>query len=183
MNKRKSFVFARQYRNYFSPRINALVLRNWPIKTAIGMGMNDFHGLKTMTSFHCIPNIAYFWLAVTEIIQLFSLNVTFETLSKTKLKTGKIQESEYFEILGSEHSLISGHAKFMDYMGHVKMGYRVRTFYTYKQWGRHIFKKTYVWGKFFHLFLWIVFCADNKDKPMAGCENQLIKKCLRSFSL
>ena len=28
MDKRKSFVFARQYRNYFSRRINALVPRN-----------------------------------------------------------------------------------------------------------------------------------------------------------
>ena len=26
-------------------------------------------------------------------------------------------------------------------------------------------------------------CADNKDKPVSGCKNQLIKKCLRNISL
>ena len=46
MDKRKSFVFSRQYRNCFS-----LVSRNELITTAIGMVMHDFHGLKTIT-FH-----------------------------------------------------------------------------------------------------------------------------------
>ena len=59
MDKRKSFVFARQYRNCFSRRINALVPRNQPIKTAVGIVMHDFHGLKTMT-FHHVADIAYF---------------------------------------------------------------------------------------------------------------------------
>ena len=62
------------------------------------------------------------------------------------------------------------------------MGYRVRTFFTHINNGAGtFFKKTDLWGKFFHLFLWIIFCADNKDKPMVGCENQLIKKCFRSL--
>ena len=34
-DKRKSFVFPRQHRNYFSQRINTLVPRNEPIKTAM----------------------------------------------------------------------------------------------------------------------------------------------------
>ena len=57
MDKRKSFVFARQYRNCFSRRINALVPRNQPIKTAIGMVTHDFYGLNTMT-FHRVEDIA-----------------------------------------------------------------------------------------------------------------------------
>ena len=81
MDKRKSFVLDRQYRNCFSRRINALVPRNQPIKTAIGMVTHDIHGLKTMT-FHRVTYIAYFWLAVTEIIQFFSRNVPPETCSK-----------------------------------------------------------------------------------------------------
>ena len=63
MDKRKSVVFARQYRNCFSRGKNALVPRNQPIKTAVGIVMHDFHGLKTMT-FHCVADIAYFSLAV-----------------------------------------------------------------------------------------------------------------------
>ena len=57
MDKRKTFVFARQYRNCFSQRINALVPRNQPIKTALGIVMHDFHGLRTMT-FHRVADIA-----------------------------------------------------------------------------------------------------------------------------
>ena len=59
MDKRKSFVFARQYRNCFSRRINPLAPRNQPIKTAVGIMMHDVHGLKTM-SFHHVADIAYF---------------------------------------------------------------------------------------------------------------------------
>ena len=59
MDKRKSFVFARQYRNCFSRRINALVHRNQPIKTAVGIVMHDFHDKKTMT-FHRVAESAYF---------------------------------------------------------------------------------------------------------------------------
>ena len=54
MDKRKYFVFAG-----ISRRINPLVPRNQPIKTAIGMVTHDFHGLKTMT-FHRVADIAYF---------------------------------------------------------------------------------------------------------------------------
>ena len=57
MDKRKSFVFARQYRNCSSRRINALVSRNQSIKTAAGIVMHDFNGLKTMT-FHRVADIA-----------------------------------------------------------------------------------------------------------------------------
>ena len=71
MDKRKSFVFARQYRCCFSRRINALVSRNLPIKIAIGMVMHDFHDLKTMP-IHCVAAIAYFGLAAVEIIQFFT---------------------------------------------------------------------------------------------------------------
>ena len=48
-------------------------------------------------------------------------------------------------------------------------------------------EKTYVQGKYFFVHFYELFftldtiCADNKDKPMAGCKNQLIKKCLRKF--
>ena len=63
MDERKSFVFARQYRNCFSRRINALVPRNQPIKTDIGMVTHNFYGLKTMTFYH-VADIAYFWLTV-----------------------------------------------------------------------------------------------------------------------
>ena len=31
------------------------------------------------------------------------------------------------------------------------------------------------------LFTLDTICADNKDKPMAGSKNQIIKKCLRNF--
>ena len=59
MDKRKSFVFARQYRNCFSRKINPLVPRNQPIKTAVGIAMHDVHGLKTMI-FHRVADSAYF---------------------------------------------------------------------------------------------------------------------------
>ena len=45
IDKRKSFVFTRQYRNCFSRRTNGMVPRNQLIKTAIGMVMHNFHGL------------------------------------------------------------------------------------------------------------------------------------------
>ena len=82
MDKRKSFVFPKQYRNCFSRRINALVLRDQPIKTTIGMVMHDFHGLKTET-FLSVEDITYFCLAFTEITKFLSLNVTSETCSET----------------------------------------------------------------------------------------------------
>ena len=102
IDKRKSFVFPRQYRNCLSRTINALLLKNQPIRTAVGIVIHDFHGLKAIT-FHHVADIAYFWFAVMEIIQFLSLNVAFENCCKTKLKTGQIQERECFEILGSKH--------------------------------------------------------------------------------
>ena len=59
-------------------------------------------------TFHCVADIAYFWPAVTEIIQFFHSipNVTSGTCSKTWLKTGQIQDWEHFEILGYKRSLI-----------------------------------------------------------------------------
>ena len=59
MEKRKSFVFPRQYRNCFSRRINSLLPRNQPIKTTVGIVMHDFHDLKTM-NFHQVADIVYF---------------------------------------------------------------------------------------------------------------------------
>ena len=36
--------------------------------------------------------------------------------------------------------------------------------------------------QFYALFFTLdTICADNKDKPDAGCKNQLIKKCLRDI--
>ena len=58
MDKRKSFVCARQYR-IFSLEGLTLVPRNQPMKTAIDMLTHDFHGLKTMT-FDRVADIAYF---------------------------------------------------------------------------------------------------------------------------
>ena len=59
MDKRKSFVFVRQYRDCLSRKINALMPRNQPMKTAVGIVMHDFNGLKTIT-FHRVADIAYF---------------------------------------------------------------------------------------------------------------------------
>ena len=52
MDKRKSFVFPRQYRSCFSQRIIALLPRNSPIKTAVGIVTHDLHGLKKKTLHH-----------------------------------------------------------------------------------------------------------------------------------
>ena len=51
-------------------------------KAAVGIVMHDFHGLKTMT-FHRIADIAYFSLAVAEIIQFCSRNVTSKMCCET----------------------------------------------------------------------------------------------------
>ena len=64
MDKRKSFVFARQYRNCFSQRINVLVLKNQPIKTAVGIVMHDFHGFSYQ---NIVPKVI--WLLVTRADQ------------------------------------------------------------------------------------------------------------------
>ena len=68
------------------------------------------------------------------------------------------------------------------------MGYRARTFSTHINMGEaRCLENIYMEHILFHSLLCIIFtldtiCADNKDKPMAGCKNQLIKKCLRNFS-
>ena len=49
------------------------------------------------------------------------------------------------------------------------------------------FQKTYIQGKYFFIhfnelfFTLDTICADNKDKLVTGCKNQLIKKCLRNL--
>ena len=70
------------------------------------MVMHDFHGLKTMT-FHYFADFPISDLQLQRIIQFFSCNVTSETCSETKLKTGQMQDCQVFEILGSKHSLYS----------------------------------------------------------------------------
>ena len=46
----------------------------------------------------------------------------------------------------------------------------------------NIYSGKYFFVQFYSLFLTLdTTCADNKDKPMAGCKNQLIKKCWRNF--
>ena len=81
MDKRKSFVFARQYRNRFSQRINALSAQKSTNQNSCWHSDARYSWLETMI-FHRIADIAYFWLTVTEIIQFFSRNVTSETCCK-----------------------------------------------------------------------------------------------------
>ena len=76
----------------------------------------------------------------------------------------------------------------MGYMGPVQMGYGARSFYTHINNGtgtvfrKHIYGANTFLGHYYELFFTQdTICADNKDKPMAGCKNQLIKKCLRKF--
>ena len=74
----------------------------------------------------------------------------------------------------------------MGYTGPVQMGYRAMTFSTHINNRAGTFFRKHIDGAntfsihFYELFFALdTFCADNKDKPMAGCKNQLIKKCLR----
>ena len=85
--------------------------------------------------------------------------------------------------LFSSPLLLRGHAKFMGYMGPVQMGYRAMTFSTHINNSRwHFFRKHIYGANTFFIHFYALFytldtiCADNKDKPMAGCKNQLIKK-------
>ena len=81
-----------------------MVPRNQPIKTAVGIVMHDFHGLKTD-----LPPRFRRCLFLTYSFRdnpFLSRNVTTETYSKTSLKTRQIQDCLVFEILGSKHSLI-----------------------------------------------------------------------------
>ena len=105
MGKCNFFVFPRPYRNCFSRRINALVFRNQKLTNQNGHWHGD-------ARFSCLENIDLPLRCYCRHClfyrdhPIFSCNVTFETCSKTKLKTGQIQGSQVFEILGSKHSLI-----------------------------------------------------------------------------
>ena len=91
MEKRKSFVFARQYRIRFSQRTNALLRRNRPIMMAIGMAMHDFHSKRTKT-FYCTVDFPRFCLMVGEITQFYFLYKHHGTSSRTYFKTSGIRE-------------------------------------------------------------------------------------------
>ena len=72
-------------------------------------------------------------------------------------------------------------------MGLVQMGYGARTFSTHINNGRGPFFRKHIHGantllvhSYELFFVLDTTCAENKDKPMAGCKNQLIKKCLRN---
>ena len=80
MDERKSFVRPGQHRNCFPRGINALMPRNCPIKTSIGMVIHNFHGLKTMT-FHCVADLFLTCNYRDNPINIlfFSLSVTSET--------------------------------------------------------------------------------------------------------
>ena len=66
--------------------------------------------------------------------------------------------------------------------------YGTRTFSTHTNNGAGTFFRTHIYGAntfFVHVYEFFftmdTICADNKDNTMAGCKNQLIKKCLRKF--
>ena len=76
----------------------------------------------------------------------------------------------------------------MGYTGLVQLGYGGRTFSTHINNGGGTFFRKHIYGantffvQFYALFFTLdTICADNQDKPMAGCKNQLIKKSLRNF--
>ena len=60
-------------------------------------------------------------------------------------------------------------------------------FYTYEQWWRQFLENIHTNSYFVHFhalfFTLDTTCADNKDKPITGCKNQLIKKCCRNVWL
>ena len=73
----------------------------------------------------------------------------------------------------------------MGYTGPVQMGYGARTFSTHINNGAGTIFRKHIYGanSFFIHFYELFFtpdtiCAHNKDKPMAVCKNQLIKKCM-----
>ena len=76
----------------------------------------------------------------------------------------------------------------MGYTGSVQMGSGARTFSTHvNNGGGTFFRKHIYWANTFFLHFYALFftldtiCADNKDKPMAGCKNQL-KSVQETFS-
>ena len=93
MNKRKSFVFARQCRNFFSRRINALLPRNQPIKTTNQNRHGDvrFSWLEDDDLPPCCRHCLLLTCSYRDN-PTFSRNVTPETCSETKLKTRQIQD-------------------------------------------------------------------------------------------
>ena len=83
---------------------------------------------------------------------------------------------------------VRGHAKFMGYTGLVQMGYGARTVSAHINNGAGTLFMKHIYGDNTFLFIFMNYfltldtiCADNKDKPMAGCKNQLIEKCLRNL--
>ena len=47
---------------------------------------------------------------------------------------------------------------------------------------KHIYGENTFLFIFMNYFLTLdTICGDTKDKPMAGCKNQLIEKCLRNL--
>ena len=68
------------------------------------------------------------------------------------------------------------------------MGYRAKTLSTYKKklqadFLQNIHMEQILFSFIFmnYFFTLDTICADKKDKPMKGCKNQSIKKCLRKF--
>ena len=86
IDKRKSFVFARQYGNCFSWRINAPVPRNQPIKTAVGIVMHDFHGLKTMTFHHVADIVILLHAILFQTVFCFAFLRSYIFISDQKVK-------------------------------------------------------------------------------------------------
>ena len=73
----------------------------------------------------------------------------------------------------------------MGYMVPVQIWYGKRTFSAHINNGAGTLFRKHIYGANTFLFIFVNYfsldtiCADNKDKPMAGCKNQLIKKFLR----
>ena len=85
-------------------------------------------------------------------------------------------------VTGNEVGEIRGHAKFMGYTGPAQMGYRARIFHTYINNGAGTFLGNIYMGQIlFGSLLSIIFTpdtiyADNKGKPMAGCQSRIFKR-------
>ena len=64
----------------------------------------------------------------------------------------------------------------MGYTGPVQMEYGARTFFTHIVFRKHIYGANIFFVHFYVLFLTLgTICVDDKDKPKAGCKNQLFK--------
>ena len=78
--------------------------------------------------------------------------------------------------------ILRGHANFMGSMGLVEMVYGAMIFSIHINNGggtflrKHMYEANTFFIHFYALFFSPdIICADNKDKPMANCKNQLIK--------